>query len=84
MRNIRKKASLVSQLVKKPSCQCRRRKRHGFDPWVGKALEEGTATHSSIPAWRISWTEEPAGLQFMGLERVRHDLVSKQQQQSNH
>ena len=36
------------------------------------ALEEGTATHSSIPAWRISWTDEPARLQSMGLQRVRH------------
>ena len=32
------------------------------------------ATHSSIIAWRIPWTEEPSGLQFMGLQRVRHDL----------
>ena len=29
-------------------------------------LEEGMATHSSIPAWRIPWTEEPGGLQSMG------------------
>ena len=29
-------------------------------------LEKGTATHSSIPAWRIPWTEEPGGLQSMG------------------
>ena len=36
-------------------------------------LEEGMATHSSILAWRIPWTEEPAGLQFMGSPRVRHD-----------
>ena len=36
-------------------------------------LEEGTATHSSILAWRIPWTEEIGGLQFMGSQRVRHD-----------
>ena len=36
-------------------------------------LEEGTATHSSILAWRIPWTEEPGGLQSMGSQRVRHD-----------
>ena len=36
-------------------------------------LEEGVATHSSIPAWRIPWTEEPGGLQPMGSQRVRHD-----------
>ena len=36
-------------------------------------LEEGTATHSSIVAWRIPWTEEPGGLQSMGVQRVGHD-----------
>ena len=36
-------------------------------------LEEGMAAHSSILAGRIPWTEEPAGLQFMGLQRVGFD-----------
>ena len=36
-------------------------------------LEEGVATHSSLLAWRIPWTEEPDGLQSMGSQRVRHD-----------
>ena len=44
-------------------------------------LEEEMATHSSILAWRIPWTEEPGGLQSMGSQRVRHDLVTKQQKQ---
>ena len=35
--------------------------------------EKGMATHSSILAWRIPWTEEPRGLQSMGLQRVGHD-----------
>ena len=35
--------------------------------------EEGMATHPSILAWRIPWTEEPGGLQSMGSERVRLD-----------
>ena len=35
-------------------------------------LEEGMAAHSSIPAWRIPWTEEPEGLQSTGLQRVGH------------
>ena len=35
--------------------------------------EKGMATHSSILAWRILWTEEPGGLQSMGSQRVRHD-----------
>ena len=34
------------------------------------------ATHSSIPTWRIPCTEEPGGLQSMGLQRVRHDRVT--------
>ena len=36
-------------------------------------LEKGMATHSSILAWEISWTEEPGGLQSMGLQKVGHD-----------
>ena len=36
-------------------------------------LEEGMATHSSILAWRIPWTQEPGGLQSMGSQRVGHD-----------
>ena len=36
-------------------------------------LEEGMATHSSILAWRIPWTEEPGGLQSMEWHRVGHD-----------
>ena len=40
----------------------------GEDP-----LEKGTATHSSILAWRIPWTEEPGGPQSMGSQTVRHD-----------
>ena len=41
-------------------------------------LEKIMATHSSILAWRIPWTEEPGGLQSMGSERAGHDLVTKQ------
>ena len=36
-------------------------------------LEKGMATHSSILAWRIPWTEEPGGLQSMGSQSVRHN-----------
>ena len=43
----------------------------GEDP-----LEKGMATHSSILAWRIRWTEEPGGLQSMGSQRVWHDWVT--------
>ena len=40
-------------------------------------LEEEMATLSSILAWKIPWTEEPGGLQFMGSRRVRHDWVTE-------
>ena len=36
-------------------------------------LEKGMATHCSILAWRIPWTEDPGGLQSMGSQRVGHD-----------
>ena len=39
--------------------------------------EKEMATHSSILAWDIPWTEEPGGLQSMGLQRVRHDLATE-------
>ena len=42
------------------------------------------ATHSSILAWEIPWTEETGGLQFMRSQRVGYDLATKQQQQYNH
>ena len=42
-----------------------------------KPLEKEMAIHSSILAWEIPWTEEPGGLQFMGLKRVRGDLTTK-------
>ena len=39
-------------------------------------LEEGMASHSSILAWRIPWTEEPGGLQPIEFQRAGHDWVS--------
>ena len=36
-------------------------------------LEKEMATHSSVPAWRIPWTEEPGGLQSVGVQWVGHD-----------
>ena len=44
---------------------------------LGRSPGGGMAVHSSILAWEIPWTEEPGGLQSIGLERVRHDLVTK-------
>ena len=62
--------SLVAQLVKNLPAM--------WETWVRSLgwedpLEEGMATDSSILAWRIPWTEEPGGLQSMGLQRVGHD-----------
>ena len=45
----------------------------GSIPGLERSPGEGNATHSSILAWRIPWTEEPGGLQSMGLQRVGHD-----------
>ena len=63
-------APLVAQMVKTlPAMQ---------ETWVPSPggedpLEEEMATHSSILAWRIPRTEDPGGLQSMGLQRVVHD-----------
>ena len=45
-------------------------------PSQGDPLEKGMATHSSILAWRILWTEEPGGLQFMGSQGVGQGWVA--------
>ena len=52
---------------KESACQCRGCKRRKFDP-----LEEEMATHSSILAWKIPWTEKPGELQPMESQRVEH------------
>ena len=44
---------------------------------IAEKTEKEMATHSSIPAWRIPWTEEPGGLQSMGSQESRHNLVTK-------
>ena len=64
------RASLVVQTVKNPpAVQETSVQSLGWeDP-----LEKGMTTHSSILAWEIQWTEEPARLQTMGLQRVGHD-----------
>ena len=65
-----KMASLVAQEVENvPAVQETRVRSLGWeDP-----LEKAMATHSSILAWKIPWTEEPGGLQAMGSQRVRCD-----------
>ena len=66
-------ASLVAQMVKNPPAM--------WETWVRflgweDALEKGTATHSSILAWRIPWTEEAGRLQSMRSQRVGHNGVT--------
>ena len=69
-------ASLVAQMVRNPSPM-----QEMLVQSLGQEdpLEKEMATHSSILAWRIPWTEEPGGLQSMGLQRVGQNLVTKQQ-----
>ena len=45
----------------------------GFIPGLEDPLEKEMATHSSVLAWKIPWTEEPGGLHSMGSQRVGHD-----------
>ena len=62
--------SLVAQTVKRLPTM--------WETWVRSLgwkdpLEKEMATHSSIFAWTVPWTEEPGGLQFIGLQRLGHD-----------
>ena len=67
-------ASLVAQLIKNlPAMQ---ETQVQFLVWEDP-LEKEMATHSSILAWRIPWTEEAVRLLSMGSQRVRHDLATK-------
>ena len=64
------RASVIAQLVKNPPAMQETPVRSlGW----GDPLEKGKATHSSILAWRIPWTEELGGLKSMGSQRVGHD-----------
>ena len=46
----------------------------GLIPGSGRSLQKNMAAHSSIPVWEIPWTEEPGGLQSMGLQESRTQL----------
>ena len=64
---------------KESACQCRR---PGWVQSLGQEepLEKEMATHSSILAWEIPWTEEPDWLQFVGSQRAGNNSTTKQQQ----
>ena len=59
--------------VKNPSANAGDTRDAGLIPGLGRSLEKGMATHCSILAWRIPWTEEPGGLESMGSQRVGYD-----------
>ena len=65
--------SVVAQMVKNLPAM--------WETWVWSLaqedlLEKEMVTHSSIPAWEISWTDEPGGLESMGLQRVGHNWAT--------
>ena len=63
-------ASQVVLVGKNPSAKAGDVRDPGLISGLGRSLEEGTATHSSVLPWRIPWTEEPGGQQSMGSQRV--------------
>ena len=60
-------------MVKNPPTNAVNARDGGPVPVLERSLEEEMATHSSILAWNILWTEEPGGLQSVWSQRVRHD-----------
>jgi len=66
-------ASQVALVVKNPPANAGYIRDMDSIPGLEDPLEEGMATHSSIFAWRIPWTEKPGGLWSIGLRRVGHD-----------
>ena len=62
---------------KESACQCRKHKRQVRSLGWEDSLEWEMASHSSILAWEIPWTEEPGGLQSIRLQVVRHNGATK-------
>ena len=58
---------------KESACNAEDAENAGLIPGMGRSPGAGMATHSIILAWRIPWTEEPDGLQSIGLQIVEHD-----------
>ena len=69
---IRIASSQVALVVKNPPANAGNIRNVGSIPGLGRSPEEGMATHSSILAWRIPWTEEPGRLESIGSQRVGH------------
>ena len=66
-------ASQIALVVKSPPVNAGDRREEGSMPGSRISPEEGMATHSSILACKIPWTEEPGGLQSTGLQTIEHD-----------
>ena len=66
-------ASLMAQWVENPPAMQETEETQVRSLGQEDSLEKEMATHSSVLAWKIPWTEEPGGLQSMGPQRVRHD-----------
>ena len=63
----------MAPVVKNPPASAGDIRDVGSIPQLGRSLEEGTATHSSILSWIIPWTEEPGRLQYRGSQRFGHN-----------
>ena len=70
-------ASEMAPAVKNPPEQAEDIRDMCLTPGSGRSLEEGTATHSSILAWKIPWTEEPGGLQSKSRKETQLKWLSK-------
>ena len=70
---------------REPACHCRRYKRRGFDPWVGKMFwrRKWQPTPVFLPG-KIPWTEELGRLQSMGSPRVGHDRMTEHERVRTH
>jgi len=60
-------------VLKETTCQCRRHKRLGFDPWVGKIPWKRSRELLQYIAWRIAWIEEPNELLSIGSQTVGYE-----------
>ena len=62
-----------AQEIKEPACSAPDTREVGSIPGSGRSLKEEVATHTSVLAWEVPWTEEPRVLQSTGSQRVGHD-----------
>ena len=68
-------------MVKNPPANAGDARDMGLIPRLGRSPRVRNENPTNVLAWGIPWTEEPGGLQSMGSQRVRHNLVTNQDQQ---